>query len=223
MERKVYEYYDGETMPEDCAQRIEDRMTHRPKPAIQWRRFAAAGAAVLVLVLALLNPEAVRVKAKEVCDLVINALSPEAGPVGQVEEDVYISFSGVISAETDEQAEYAAKEYLNNQPVHLAEVRDGRLYFIANGENIDITDQCSMDTAFVYITEDNLGYIHYLCVGGTPENWGEEEYIWNPALGDRHDAWKGASGYNTWNYETDESRWNWVYDAREKCGFPFHI
>lgn len=222
MERKVYDYFDGETMPDDCVHRIESRLASLPKVAPAWHRFAAAAAAVLLMV-ALCNQNALRVNARKAYDFMVNAFNPDAGPVGQVEEDIYISFSGSISAESDEKAEYAAQEYLDNQAVYLAESRDGRLYFIANGENIDITDQCSMDTAFIYVTEDNLGYIHYLCVGGTPENWGEEEYIWNPALGDRFDAWKGGSGYNTWNYETDDARWPWVYDARERCGFPFDI
>lgn len=222
MERKIQEFFENETMPEDCAQRIEAQMTHRPRSAIRWHRIAAA-AAILALVLALFSQETVRVTAQELCDFVVNALSPEAGPVGEVEPGVEITFTGSVSAASEQKAMRALNEYLGNQVVHLAEVRDGRLYFIANGENIDITDQCSMDTAFIYIVEDNRGYIHYLCVGGTPENWGEEEHIWNPALGDRYDAWHGGGGYNTWNYETDESRWDWVYDARERTGFPLNM
>ena len=222
MERKLYDYFDGETMPDDCAQSIERSLTPHRSRACVLRRYAVAAAAMLVLMLAVFNADAIRVKAQEIRDYVVNALSPKAGPVGQVEEDIYISFIGVVSAPNEGIAADACDKYLTGQDIHLAEVRDGRLYFIANGENIDITDQCSMETAFIYIVEDNIGYIHYLCVGGTPTNWGEEEYIRDPALGNRLDAWKGGGGgYNTWNYETDESRWDWVYYAREQCGFPF--
>lgn len=222
MERKLYDFFEGEAMPEDCAQKIEAQMTRHPKPMIQWRRFAAA-AAVLVLMLAVFNAEAICVKAQEIRDFVVNALSPEAGPVGQVEEDIYISFHGVVSGKDGAQEKAALNRYFGKKEIHFAEVRDGRLFFIANGENIDITDQCSMDTAFIYVVEDNRGYIHYLCVGGTPDNWGEEEYIWNPALGDRFEAWTGSSGYMTCTPENEDARWPWVYDARERCGFPFHF
>lgn len=222
MERKLYDYFDRETMPEDCARRIEGSLVLRPKPAIGWRRFAAA-AAVLVLMLAVFNAEAICVNAQEIRDFVVNALSPNTTPVGEVEPGVTITFSGNVRSNSLVKCEQAMNKYLGNQEVHLAEVKDGRLYFIANDENIDITDQCSMDTAFIYVVEDDNGYIHYLCVGGTPENWGSEEHIWNPALGDRIDAWIGGGGYNTWNFETDESRWNWVYDARTRTGYPFNF
>lgn len=209
MERKLYDFFEGEAMPRIVPRKLKRR--------------CAIAVATLVLVLAMFNAEAIRVKAQEIRGFVVNALSPEATPVGWVEEDVYISFRGSASSGSLARAAYALEKHLNNQEVHFAEVRDGRLYFIANGEDIDITDQCSMDTAFIYVVEDSFGYIHYLCVGGTPEYWGEEEHIYNPALGTEITAWDNGGGYNTWDYNTENSRWPWVYDARNRTGYPFGI
>lgn len=52
------------------------------------------------------------------------------------------------------------------------EVRDGRLYFIMNGEEIDITDQVSNETPYLYDCIGPDGLRHIFLVGGTPETPG---------------------------------------------------
>lgn len=56
-----------------------------------------------------------------------------------------------------------------------AELRDGKLYFTANGENIDITDKISDTRAFTYSFSDEQG-TYYLIVGGELESFGWAEF-----------------------------------------------
>ena len=63
------------------------------------------------------------------------------------------------------------------------EVEDGRLWFIVNGEHIDITDEISETEPFLYQYTDESGVIHYWLVGKNgPElwNWGYGEYLYKP-------------------------------------------
>jgi len=59
----------------------------------------------------------------------------------------------------------------------VTKLRDGRLYFIVNDENIDITDTISEDTPFHYDYTDPDGNIHYFIVGGTIDHVGYSEII----------------------------------------------
>lgn len=62
-------------------------------------------------------------------------------------------------------------------PVSPAEVRDGRLWFIADGQDIDITDLVDENTPYIYPRTDlSSGERGYIIVGGTPENFGFAEY-----------------------------------------------
>ena len=67
--------------------------------------------------------------------------------------------------------------------VDPVEVEDGRLWFIVNGEHIDITDEISETEPFLYQYTDESGVIHYWLVGKNgPElwNWGYGEYLYKP-------------------------------------------
>ena len=60
------------------------------------------------------------------------------------------------------------------------EIRDGRMYFVVNGENLDITDQVSQTKAFTYQYVDNQGITHDWVVGLNSENienYGYAEYL----------------------------------------------
>lgn len=76
MERQVFEFFDGETMPDGLAAKIERRLTVRRSRTCALRRYAVAAAAMVVLMLAVFNADAIRVKAQEIRDYVVNALSP---------------------------------------------------------------------------------------------------------------------------------------------------
>ena len=60
------------------------------------------------------------------------------------------------------------------------ELRDGRLYFIVNGENLDITDRVSKTEGFTYEYEDAQKVTHCWVVGlngDTLDSYGYGEYL----------------------------------------------
>ncbi len=61
------------------------------------------------------------------------------------------------------------------------EICDGKMYFIVNGEHIDITDQISEEVAYQYEYADEDGITHLWFIGmndgENPENYGYAEYL----------------------------------------------
>ena len=61
------------------------------------------------------------------------------------------------------------------------ELRDGRLFFIVKGENLDITDRVSETEAFVYEYTDHAGVVHRFGKNGpAPEDYGYAEFMSEP-------------------------------------------
>ena len=59
------------------------------------------------------------------------------------------------------------------------EVREGKIYFILNNLNKDITGYCSDETYFEYEWFGENGWRHVVVVGGTHDNPGWMEAIWD--------------------------------------------
>ena len=59
----------------------------------------------------------------------------------------------------------------NGDPAIIA-LEEGRLWFVAAGERVDITDQVDEETPYVWTQRQEDGSIHYVIVGGTPEDYG---------------------------------------------------
>ena len=64
----------------------------------------------------------------------------------------------------------------------VVEYEDGRLFFNQkDGPRIDITDQVSEETPYIYDGSDpDTGMIYYIIMGGTPESFGWFEWIQTP-------------------------------------------
>lgn len=60
-----------------------------------------------------------------------------------------------------------------------AEIIDGRLIFTLDGSNRDITNQCSETTYFRYDMVDEKGIQHIIFIGGTIDDWGFGDMIWD--------------------------------------------
>lgn len=67
----------------------------------------------------------------------------------------------------------------------------GRLWFVADGQKTDITDQVSEDTPYLYTTEEEDGTRHYFAVGGTQGDYGWTEWLVTK------DGDQLSSGHNT--------------------------
>lgn len=96
------------------------------------------------------------------------------------------------------------------------EIRDGRMYFIVNGENIDITDQVSQTKAFTYQYVDNQGITHDWVVGLNGEeleHYGYAEYLRSG------DVWQGgySARVNSNADGTTEAKWLESWKTENDC------
>ena len=95
------------------------------------------------------------------------------------------------------------------------EIRDGRMYFVVNGENMDITDQVSQTKAFTYSYEDTAGIIHDWVVGLNGEgleSYGYAEYL-------KTDTWRGgySARVNINADGTTQAQWLEIWKAENDC------
>lgn len=51
-------------------------------------------------------------------------------------------------------------------------LEEGRLWFVADGQRLDVTDRMDDETPYVHTLIDGQGNLHYWIVGGTPEDYG---------------------------------------------------
>lgn len=58
-------------------------------------------------------------------------------------------------------------------------VEGNQIYFILDGSDINITDQCSDSKYYKYETVDDNGYRHVVLIGGTADNIGFAEFVWD--------------------------------------------
>ena len=114
-------------------------------------------------------------------------------------------------------------QYEDGAEVHVStdnltepvEIRDGRMYFIVNGENLDITDQVSQTKAFTYQYVDNQGITHDWVVGLNSENienYGYAEYL-------KTDTWQGgySARVNINSDGTTDARWLESWKTENDC------
>ena len=101
---------------------------------------------------------------------------------GTIVERVYTLMTGgtVEHGITEDGVSYASGSTTLDEVTAPVELRDdGRLYFVANGEDIDITDQCSYETPYIYECTGPDGLRHAFIVGGDPDAIGWAEFMWN--------------------------------------------
>ena len=67
----------------------------------------------------------------------------------------------------------------NGNPTIIS-LEDGRLWFVAGGQRVDVTDQVDEETPYVHTATDEEGNLHYIIVGGTPEDYGWFEGVTAP-------------------------------------------
>ena len=207
MEHEIRDIFASERMPADCAARIEAAMA-KPRRARTLPRALSAIAAVLALVLMLGSIPAVRAGAQDIYERFIHTISPElADEIGEVEEDHVVLINGFHATSGDATGNDLKIWIYEEKNVKFCEARDGRLYFTGNGENMDITDLCSAEKAFVYAVADKDGRVGYLAVGGTPENYGQ--YCYFPIVSDQ------VTNFEVCDYNS-ESTPAWVKDAERQ-------
>ena len=250
MEKKFIEAFAQVSMPEACAQKIEDRLERKksgaryesvpvPESRFGWVAPVAAMLA-LVLALGLILPrmhQATNALAEVPTETPVSERQVQEGEVseGQVRETQYseevlraieelenglsytegrITYSYFGHPDGEDTEGSAFWDY-NLYHTPFTDYIDGRVYFIANGENIDITDKFSPEEPFTYIYTDGKLITHYIAIGDTPENTGFFE-ITQMSWDNSYRGQIGGVGAKYW-YRGEDDTWQcpWLLKARE--------
>lgn len=67
----------------------------------------------------------------------------------------------------------------NGEPTIIS-LENGRLWFVADGQRVDVTSQVNENTPYVWTQWEKNGGLHYIIVGGTPEDYGWFEGVQFP-------------------------------------------
>lgn len=200
MKKQVVEAFDSVTMPASCEEKILIALTkERPVKTYQKRlgTVAAAFAAALIMLFAI-SPKA------------------RAAVEGWVVKYVFPESDLTVLEGTDANGDKYSVISVDTEAPSFAELRDGRLYFTGNGENLDITEEIKQDEPFFYTYIDDYGLTHYLAVGynGSLDNFGIYEFLW-----DVQDGWVGGTGRNF--LEKDMTSYPWVDIVWEELDIPW--
>lgn len=201
MKDQIRDMFEQTTMPRDTEMRIRAAMGRRQPAKSRWKP-AVTAAAVLAMLL-LISPQA------------------RAAVEGWVMKYVFPGSDLTIYQQTDPQGNVTGiMATVDTEAPAFAQVVDGRLYFLGNGENLDITDEIAEDAPFFYTYVDNYGLTHAMAVGysGSIENYGIYEFIWEDVDGQRD--WVTGSGRNFLSSET-EARYPWVDLVWQELNVPW--
>ena len=90
----------------------------------------------------------------------------------------YVSPTGAVLEGGD------ATSYAKGSDAELVVLEEGRLWFVADGQHIDITDLTDENTAYTYVVRDpDTGATSSIIAGGTPEDFGWCEIFEGPGAG----------------------------------------
>lgn len=199
MKDRVKTMYEEIRMPKHCEETIlraaGEKRTQRRKPAL---RPVLAAAAVLVLVICLAPPVWAAVE-----NWVLRFHDPETGLTVYEGKTSKGSNAELVHVEAGEAS--------------FAEVRQGRLYFTGNGENLDITDEVADGKPYIYTYQDENGYTIYRIVGiaGTVENYGGYSFI-----KDEEGVWLSGEGHNYMDTQTGQI-YPWVDAMWQELNIPW--
>lgn len=207
MKEQVKDMFAEITMPEEIEEKIRVAMAqHRGKKNTGktiWKSLATA-AAVLALVL-VISPQARAV----VEGWVLKYIFPESGITVFEEKDANGNVTGIMAVDTEAPP--------------FARVENGRIYYIRNGEEWDITEKIKEDAPFYDIYVDDYGLTHYRAVAysGSLENYGIYEFFRMVEEGQGpREGWEGGTGRNFLDPETG-TRYPWVDIIWEEWDVPW--
>lgn len=203
MKDRVRDMYEQITMPESCIQKVNRAMDAGSQPEKHCTRHVGrtltAIAAVLALVL-LISPQA----RAAVNGLMVKYFWPDSDLT--------------IYEETNENGEVVKIVGVDTEAPAFARLVNGRLYFLGNGEKVDITDLITEEKPYYYRYVDEYDLTHYMAVAysDTIENFGIYEFIKDENQGE----WVTGTGRNYLHPETME-RYPWVDIVWDEWDIPW--
>lgn len=206
MDRLYRKTFEQVRMPRERAEKIRSELASRcsqmEKEAIPVRQNKRMYRPVLAVALVVL-----------VCALSATALAYSGG-LGRI----YTMMTGGNSWEildADGQVAGVAGSVELDQVADPVEVReDGRLYLVINGEEQDITDQCSYETPYIYECTGGDGLRHAFIIGGDLDAIGWAEFFWN----EEGMPQGGAAHFGTSEGPSDAP---WLEVGKEELNLPW--
>jgi len=200
MKKEVVEAFDSVTMPVSCEEKIRIGAALK-RPVGKFVHQLTAAVAVLAIMVSL-SP-AVRAAVE---NWRVKYFWPDS--------DI------TIYEQTDENGEVTGIAGVDTEASPFARMVNGRLYFLGNGEKIDISDIITEETPYFYTYQDDYGLTHFMAVGysGDLTNYGIYEFIKDETPG--QEKWITGTGRNFLNSKT-ETRYPWVDVVWEKFNVPW--
>lgn len=119
---------------------------------------------------------------------------------------------------TEDEAGISTETYVHTDELTEPVIVDGgRMIFVVNNENIDITDKVSETEAFFYEYEDTAGITHYIVVGlnsAELENYGYGEFVKEAG------RWLGGYSART-NLDANGDGPAWLENAKAELNIPW--
>ena len=199
MEKKIVDAFDSVAMPGSTEIKIRSAMANRPERTLVRRLHPVAAALAAVLLILSMSTE---VRAA-VNNLVVKYFFPDSDITIYEEKDDNGNVTRITGVNTDDPA--------------FARIVNDRLYFLGNGQKIDITNQITEEAPYYYTYVDDYGLTHYMAVGysGAIENFGIYEFI-----REENGEWVTGTGRNFLSMET-ETRYPWVELVWEEFDIPW--
>ena len=98
------------------------------------------------------------------------------------------------------------------------EISDGRMVFIVNDEHLDITDQVSETTPFLYQYTDEDGNVHHWIIGLNGP--GLEHFGWAEFICSADGTWLGGCSVRT-NLDENGIGPKWLESGKATIGIPW--
>lgn len=201
MKKEIVDAFDSVTMTEHCEKRIRNAIRENwnaEKKPVQRLRPVTIMLVIVVLMMSLSTEVRAAVE-----DMVVKYFFPSS--------DI------TIYEQVDERGEVVQITAVDTEAPAFARIVNDRLYFLGNGQKIDITNQITEEAPYYYTYVDDYGLTHYMAVGysGSIENFGIYEFI-----REENGEWVTGTGRNFLSMET-ETRYPWVELVWEEFDIPW--
>lgn len=159
MENLIKSTFDKIEMDSNAKEAVRDTLLHERKQNYSWIRCAACAAAFIAVLFAVPATRTAIVHAAEYLTHIFHTLDG----------------SEIIYEETDNMVKFT----FEISDAHYTEVADGRLYFVLGDIREDVTELCSESTYFRYETAGSDGGKTVIFIGGTIEDNGWIELLFD--------------------------------------------
>ena len=155
-----------------------------------------------------------------VCAMLVLALTASAFAVGGDTLKRILGWDSHIEISEYENEEGQTLESIHYGISEPVRIEDGRMYFIVNGENEDITDIVTKGETYSYTYEDGEGYTYLIFIGLNStelESYGYAEFIKTS-----EDGWRGGHAHNIAYTDNGEGEvCLWLEQGKEEYHLPW--